>query len=167
VRTRTVVAVGAAALACLALAQVANSRGRSFLWNTSPSEPPGLYVRTSAPVQVGRLVAFLAPPAAYPYADRRLAYLRQVPIIKAVGAGEGTLVCTSGGALAINGHRRAAILAVDSQGVSLPHWRDCRRLRKGEVFVFSDRVRGSFDSRYFGPVDQAKILGVYRPLFTL
>ena len=144
-----------------------NSRAKTFLWNASPSEPPGLYVRTSAPVQVGRLVAFLAPPAAYPYAVRRLAYLHQVPIIKAVGAGEGAHVCTSGGALEINGQRRAAILAVDSQGVSLPHWRDCRRLLRGEVFVFSDRVPNSFDSRYFGPVDQAKILGVYRPLFTL
>ncbi len=35
-----------------------------------------------------------------------------------------------------------------------------------EYFVFSDRVPNSFDSRYFGPISRAAIIGVYRPLFT-
>ncbi len=35
-----------------------------------------------------------------------------------------------------------------------------------EYFVFSNRVPNSFDSRYFGPISRAAILGVYRPLVT-
>jgi type IV secretory pathway protease TraF len=35
-----------------------------------------------------------------------------------------------------------------------------------EYFVFSDRVANSFDSRYFGPISKAAIIGVYRPLIT-
>lgn len=164
-RTPIVVAIVTAALAVLGLTEAVNRRSRLILWNASPSEPPGLYIRTASPATAGRLVAFLAPPRAYPYADRKLAFLHQVPIIKAVGAGEGDLVCARGGALVINGQRRGPVLAIDSQGYRLPHWAGCRRLGKGELFVFSQRVPNSFDSRYFGPVDRAKILGVYRPLF--
>jgi conjugative transfer signal peptidase TraF len=166
-RTRSTAAIGLSAIVFLAIAHAANSHGKLLLWNTSPSEPPGIYVRTAAPATVGRLVAFLAPPGAFPYADHGHAYLHHVPIIKTVGAGEGALVCTVRGELEVNGQRKAAILAVDAQGYRLPHWMGCRRLGPGELFVFSDRVPNSFDSRYFGPVDQAKILGVYRSLFTL
>ena len=48
--------------------------------------------------------------------------------------------------------------------VILPRWNGCRRLHNGEVFVFSDRIPNSFDSRYFGPVNRAEIVGVFRPV---
>ena len=47
---------------------------------------------------------------------------------------------------------------------TLPVWRGCRALRRGEFFVFSNRIPNSFDSRYYGPVTQAQILGVFQPL---
>jgi conjugative transfer signal peptidase TraF len=136
-----------------------------FLLNTTPSERPGLYIQTPGPVSVGRLVAFNAPAAAFPYADRRLGYLRHTTLLKAVAAGPGDVVCARTGRLRINGHDRASIAVRDRFGVALPRWSGCRRLGANEFFVFSDRVPNSFDSRYFGPVDRSSIVGVYRPVF--
>ena len=115
-------------------------------------------------VSVGALIAFRAPSAAYPYADGHMAYLRRVPVLKHVAAVSGDQVCTANGRLEINGRVRAPILRQDRRGAALPRWRGCRRLRDGEVFVFSDRIPNSFDSRYFGPVSHAEIVGVFRPL---
>ena len=135
-----------------------------LLWNRTASEPKGLYLRQAAPVRVGAMIAFQAPAAAFPYADGHMGYLRRVPVLKAVAAVSGDQVCTDHGRLMINGRVRAPVLRRDRLGAALPRWEGCRRLRDGEVFVFSDRVPNSFDSRYFGPVHRAEIVGVFRPL---
>ena len=150
-----IVAIGAALLPGMA---------RQVLLNTTPSEPIGLYARTDLAPRPGRLAAFFAPAAAYPYADRRLGYLRRVPILKMIVAGPGDQICTVSGQLVINGIWRAAIVQRDGQGRALPHWRACRRLADGELFALSDRVPNSFDSRYFGPVLARSVIGVFRPL---
>jgi conjugative transfer signal peptidase TraF len=137
------------------------------LINTTTSEPPGLYVRSPMAPGPGHIVAFTAPAAAFPYADRRLSYLHRMPLLKAVAAGPGDLVCTLNGKLEIDGRARAPIAQVDRQGFTLPHWSACRRLTADELFVFSDRVPNSFDSRYFGPVHRRAVLGVYAPLAVL
>lgn len=145
----------------------AHANRNVLLVNASPSEPEGLYLRVhDGELRREALVAFLAPPAAFPYADRQMSYLHRTPILKAVGAIPGDVVCASGGELWINGKRRAKIAAIDRNGRALPRWLGCRRLRAGEVFTFSDRVPNSFDSRYFGPIatDFAK---PYRPLATV
>jgi len=137
-----------------------------LLFNLTPSEPTGLYVETPDRPADGRLVAFEAPAAAFPYADGRLGYLRHTPLLKAVAGVAGDEVCTLAGRLRINGRDRAPIAAHDGLGVALPHWSGCRRLAANELFVFSDRVSNSFDSRYFGPVNRSAVIGVYVPVFT-
>ncbi|MBV9509573.1 MAG: S26 family signal peptidase [Caulobacteraceae bacterium] len=122
--------------------------------NATPSEPRGLYVGVPASPAVGRLVAFQAPAAALPYAGG-------LPLLKTVAAGPGDLVCASSGRLAINRVDRGPIARVDHQGRPLPQWSGCRPMRPDELFVFSDRVPNSFDSRYFGPVPRNQVLGVY------
>ena len=136
-----------------------------FLLNTTPSEPLGLYIETPGPVSAGRLVAFSAPAAAFPYADRRLGYLHHTTLLKAVAAGPGDAVCITAGRLRINDQDRAPITVRDRFGVALPRWTGCRRLGTNELFVFSDRVPNSFDSRYFGPIHRSSVVGVYRPVF--
>jgi len=136
----------------------------AFLWNATPSEPIGLYVRSRAKPETGTVIAFRAPAGAFPYADARMGYLRRIPILKAVAAGEGDRVCTAGGVLTINNLWRGPVQSFDSRGVALPAWRGCRALAPGEFFVFSAAVPNSFDSRYYGPVKRGAIVGVYRPL---
>jgi conjugative transfer signal peptidase TraF len=150
--------------ACAALAAVVPQP--SVLWNRTASEPTGLYIRTLARPAPGRIIAFHAPPLAFPYADARMGYLHRVPILKAIAAGEGDVVCTQAGALSINGRWRAPVLARDPRGGLLPQWRGCRALGKGEYFVFSDRIPNSFDSRYYGPVKTSEIVGVFEPVAT-
>lgn len=156
-------AAGVALMGGLSLATAGGARPL-LLWNRTASEPEGLYVRVAGRVSVGALIAFPAPSAAFPYADGRMGYLRRVPVLKHVAAVSGDQVCTANDRLEINGRVRAPILRQDRRGAALPRWEDCRRLRDGEVFVFSDRIPNSFDSRYFGPVDRAEIVGVFRPL---
>ena len=72
------------------------------------------------------------------------------------------MVCTIGQRLVINGQARAPIAIRDSAGDLLPQWKGCRRLGSDELFVFSDRIPNSFDSRYYGPVHRSEVIGVYR-----
>jgi conjugative transfer signal peptidase TraF len=158
-------AILAATVAPPALAAVlAGAAPPALLWNPSESEPKGLYVRVAAAPQVGRIIAFRAPAAAFPYADGRMGYLHQVPILKQVAAGPGDVVCTRGKVLSINGRPRAPVLGQDPRGRALPHWDGCRPLGPDEFFVYSDRIPNSFDSRYYGPVARAQILGVFTRL---
>lgn len=141
--------------------------GPEVLFNTTPSEPLGLYARTDLPPGPGRLIAFRAPPAAFPYAESHLAYLHRVPLLKSVAAGPGDQVCAAGDVLTINGQPRGVISERDGQGRALPHWRECRILADGELFALANHVPNSFDSRYFGPVATTSVIGVFRPLWLL
>lgn len=134
----------------------------TLLLNRSPSEPPGLYVRAGRDLGVGAIIAFRTPTAAFPYADLSMAYLHHRPLLKAVAAGPGDTVCTTAGELIINGRKMAPIAMRDRQGRALPRWLGCRRMGEDEVFVYSPRVPNSFDSRYYGPVHRADVLGSYR-----
>jgi conjugative transfer signal peptidase TraF len=136
------------------------------LINTTPSEPPGLYAASAAPVRVGAIIAFKAPSAAFPYADRKLGYLHRISMLKAVAAGPGDSVCTAADHLVINGRDLAPIASRDGEGRALPRWTACRQLGPDELFVFSARVPNSFDSRYFGPVSRTAVMGVFNPLLT-
>ncbi len=162
-RIRPAHAFGLAAVLAVLLA-VGSVGPPQLLFNHTASEPPGFYWRTGARPEVGALVAFMAPPAAFPYADARLPVLRREPVLKAVAAGPGDWVCADGRSLAINGVVRAPIADRDEEGRALPHWGGCRTLRPGELFVFSARVPNSFDSRYFGPIPTRAVLGVYTRL---
>jgi conjugative transfer signal peptidase TraF len=156
----------AISLTVLLLAIVAG-RFKLVLWNVSPSEPPGVYVRTGDAPARGRIIAFRVPAAAFPYADRHLATLHRRPVLKAVAAVSGDVVCTTSGLLVINGRRMGPIQTLDNEGARLPRWRGCGVLPKGEVFVFSDRIPNSFDSRYYGPVATRDIVSVYRRVIAL
>ncbi len=146
---------------------IAAALGASRPWvlvNTTPSEALGIYVTAFVPTDVGRMVAFRTPAAAFPYADAELGYLHHTPVLKSVAAARGDLVCTTGGRLAINGRDHGPVASTDEAGRALPRWIGCRRLTTDELFAFSDRVPNSFDSRYFGPVSRGAVLGVYVPL---
>jgi conjugative transfer signal peptidase TraF len=165
-RAKALAIVALATLAAVSTLALARAHRGLVLMNETPSEPPGLYIRAAHdPIRRGTIIAFMAPPSAFPYADRQAGYLHKTPVLKVVAAVGGDHVCTAAGVLTINGVRRAPIRARDSQGFPLPHWNACRHLEPGELFVYSDRVPNSFDSRYYGPVSASRAQA-YRPLIT-
>ena len=136
------------------------------VYNPSPSEPKGLYRLAAAPPMVGRLIAFHVPAPGQTYANAHLSYLTRSPILKEVAAGSGSEVCEREGAVFIDGIRRGLVALRDRMGRRLPHWTGCHRLAPDELFVLSNRIPNSFDSRYYGPVSEAELVGVYQPLWT-
>jgi len=118
------------------------------------------------PPAPGRIIAFKVPGAGRIYAVQHLRFVARNAILKEVAAGQGALVCVGGGMVSVDGRIRAAVVATDREGAPLPHWSGCQRLQSGQYFVLSNRIPNSFDSRYYGPVSQADLIGVYRPLWT-
>jgi conjugative transfer signal peptidase TraF len=136
------------------------------LYNGSPSEPEGFYRLSSAHPGPGRIIAFRVPDPGKAYVAARLRYLERSPILKEIAAGPGSTVCAAGGRIVIDGTDRGSVAIADRQGTPLPHWTGCRRLGPDEMFAFSNRIPNSFDSRYYGPVPAAYVVGVYLPVWT-
>lgn len=138
----------------------------AVIYNPSPSEPEGLYRLTDFAPGPGRIIAFRVPEPGLAYADSHIRYVVRNSILKEVVAGAGSTVCEHDGAVFVDGRRRGSVAAHDRNGVALPHWAGCRRLGAGEYFALSNRIPNSFDSRYYGPVRSADVIGVYAPLWT-
>jgi len=136
-----------------------------FLINTSPSEPKGLYVRSPLSPDVGRLVAFHVPPAGRAYVAAHMPQIGKGGVLKALVGGPGSQLCADDGVLRLDGRALGPIHARDRAGRALPQWRGCRMLRPGEYAVFSGRITNSLDSRYYGPVRDADLIGVFEPLW--
>lgn len=137
-----------------------------FAWNYTPSMPEGLYVRAIIDTPaVGKIIAFPAPTSVVEYTRRR-GRTEALPLLaKSLAAGPGDHVCVTDH-LTINDQRIAPVLENGPDGVPLPRWRECRQLGSGEWFAYADRIPNSLDSRYYGPVHQSEIVGVFRPLWT-
>ena len=136
-----------------------------FTWNGTPSMPEGLYLRAvwEKPA-VGKIIAFTAPPAVVDYA-RRCGHAGGLPLlIKPLAAGPGDHVCATDH-LAINGRRVAPVLEAGPDGVPLPRWSGCRTLAPGEWLTYTSRLPNSLDGRYYGPVRETDIVGVFRPVW--
>jgi conjugative transfer signal peptidase TraF len=137
-----------------------------LIWNASASVPIGLYrIDVGRAPARGDLVA-VAPPARVAALPAARGYLpRGVPLLKHVAASEGALVCRSGVFVTIDGAPAARAQDRDSLGRPLPRWIGCRSLRRGDLFLLN-AAPGSFDSRYFGPLSAAHLIGTAHPLLT-
>ena len=163
-------AVGLAALAWAAFVQPLPR----LIYNPSDSVEVGWYRidpldhRTSSPprpLSVGSIVLVPLPAEAAALAAQRGYLPTRIPLLKRVGAVAPQEVCVIGGSVRIDGVPSAAVLPADRWGRPLPSWQQCRRLRPGELFLLSVTNPASFDSRYFGPVSVAAVIGVARPVW--
>ena len=128
------------------------------IWNASPSVPVGLYLVTKTSPRVGDLVVLRLPPAIAAFAARRGYLPTSAYLLKPIAAVAGDLVCRFGERVLVRGVLAGIAEDADSDGNAMPSWHGCRILQMGEVFVLADHP-GSFDSRYFGPLDPASIAG--------
>ena len=148
--------------------------GAGFRVNLTPSEPLGLWriVEPDRPILVGDLI-FICPPATDEMREARArGYLRfglcaghVAPLIK-------TVVATSGQVIEIHDDVRvdgrplphSRVARTDGQGRGMVH-HEGGVVPPGRVFLHSE-FRGSFDSRYFGPLPMDGILGLAQEVWT-
>ncbi|HVT60549.1 MAG TPA: conjugative transfer signal peptidase TraF [Thermoanaerobaculia bacterium] len=143
-------------------------------FNTSASLPRGIYLlRRRPPSRVGLVLACPPPWAA------RLALARHYlpagscpggtqPLGKLLLALPGDRLALSAAGLSVNGRPIPSSLPLpaDTAGRPLPpHPYGRFQLGPTQVWLFSTHPR-SFDSRYFGPVDRADVLGILQPIWT-
>ena len=174
VRARLVLAgLSACGLAALAWASFVHPLPR-LTYNPSDSVEVGWYRidpldhRTSSPprpLSVGSIVLVPLPAEAAALAAQRGYLPTRIPLLKRVGAVAPQEVCIADGKVHIDGVPSAAVLSADRWGRPLPSWQQCHRLRHGELFLLSVTNPASFDSRYFGPVSAADVIGVARPVW--
>lgn len=136
-----------------------------LLWNATASTPTGLYalqpVRT---LHIGDLVA-VRPPERIARFLAEGGYLpRNVPLLKQVAGLAGQMVCRAGDTVTIDSHVVATARERDSHGRDLPLWSGCRSLGAGEIFLLNPHP-DSLDSRYFGPLPVASVIGRATPLW--
>lgn len=145
----------------LAFVSVRAAPAPLILFNVSPSLPQGAWrFRMKAP-GLGDVVA-LRPPAG---ASRYLAGLGYPPdglLLKRVVAAGAGRACASGKVLQA-GDWAIPRRSHDRRGTPIPAWSGCRLLRPDEFIVLGASSE-SFDSRYFGPIRAAEVVGVYEQL---
>lgn len=151
--------LGAAALAFAALV-LTGARKDVVLYNHSPSVPVGFYIRDSGDPAPGMFVTVhardVAPieAAAHQFDDEGDRF------IKRLVAGAGQHVCSNGRVLSVDGVPVATV----QNRAGAPHgWVGCRTLASSEILLLGDSA-DSFDGRYWGPIHDDLIEGVWRPL---
>ncbi|MBS7701573.1 MULTISPECIES: conjugative transfer signal peptidase TraF [unclassified Chelatococcus] len=143
--------------------------------NLTPSEPIGLWriMPLERPVAIGDLVFVCPPPGAVSAFGLERGYFRQglcpscaAPLIKTVTALAGSRIEVGAGVM-IDGDAlpRSELIARDGAGRPLIPWTG-GIVPTSQIFVHSP-FAGSYDSRYFGPIPDAGLLGLARPIFTL
>ncbi|KAB2943518.1 MAG: S26 family signal peptidase [Hyphomicrobium sp.] len=137
-----------------------------LVWNTSASVQIGLYVIVRRPLRIGDYVLVRLSGLPQALAERRNYVGPHVLLLKRVAAMEGDRVCRRGRVIWMSGQRRVIALGFDRGGRRLPVWQGCQHLQRGQLFVLGTHAE-SFDSRYFGPIDRAEIVGAAIPLFVL
>jgi conjugative transfer signal peptidase TraF len=137
-----------------------------LVWNASGSVPIGLYRVSFEPPERGDLVLVRPPESITDHADKRGYLPRDVPLVKRIAALSGEHVCAFYHLIIIGGEIVARRLETDRQGRLLPYWNECRKLSRDEVFLLGGDATGSFDSRYFGPVPVAIVIGRLVPVWT-
>lgn len=142
--------------------------------NLTPSEPLGLWriVSLDRPVNVGDLVFICPPPGSVTAFGLARGYFRlgtcpggAAPLIKTVAAIAGAGI-TVEAAVTIDGKPlpHSQLSPKDGQDRGLAPWVG-GIVPSGQLFLLST-FRGSYDSRYFGPVPETGLLGLARPVLT-
>ncbi len=165
---RIALLLGAALGVSAAVAPLAFDPPRArIVYNPSDSVPRGWY-RIGPPdsLHVGDIVLVWLPPQAAALAAQRDYLPQRIPLLKRIGAMSPQPVCIKDRIVLINGLAKATILMADARGRTLPVWKQCRTLTDGELFLLGATNPASFDSRYFGPVSAATVIGSAQPLWT-
>jgi conjugative transfer signal peptidase TraF len=164
--TRTILLMTLLGVLTEALASTVRSPYR-LVYNPSESAPRGWY-RVTLPrdLHIGTFALVSLPDGIARLADERRYLPRSLQLLKRVAAISGQQVCERDGVVEIDGSPAARAKRIDGAGRRLDAWTGCRRLVDGELFLLSQTANSSFDSRYFGPIDHASVIGRAVPVWT-
>ena len=144
--------------------------------NTTDSIPLGIYQLTGKTNYRRGEIVLLCPPKTQPF---QMALSRGYissgfcphgfePLFKPVGAVEGDIVTVSKEGISVNNTAlpNTELANYDAKGQRLGHADiGAHLVTKGQVWLISTHNKASFDSRYFGPVNQSHLHGSLTPIF--
>lgn len=143
--------------------------------NLTESLPPGVYRAVAADFRPGALVSVCLPDDLAALAKER-GYGKPgpcpggiAPLLKRIAAMPGDTVVVSNAGLAVNGEPipRTARRERDSHGRPIPRIAEGDyAVSEGELWLVANHRARSWDSRYFGPLEPARIIAGMRPVVT-
>ncbi len=134
--------------------------------NASDSVPIGWYLVAKRQPKIGEIAVIKPLDWVQLYASERGYLPQNVRLLKLLYASNPSIICRFGSHVFADGKRVAKAKTIDKKRRLLPVWKGCKLLKPTQFFVLG-RHRDSFDSRYFGPVDKAQVIGTAFPLSIL
>jgi type IV secretory pathway protease TraF len=133
------------------------------IWNASASVPIGWYFVAKRQPKIGEIAVIKPADWVQIYASSRGYLPKNVWLLKPIFAVRPSIICRFGPYVFVDGKQVAKAKSVDKVHRDLPVWKGCIALSSTQYFVLG-RHRDSFDSRYFGHVEQNQVVGTAFPL---
>jgi type IV secretory pathway protease TraF len=159
---KIMLAVAALGIAFLAVKPFINALPL-VIWNASESVPIGWYFVVKRQPKIGEIAVIKPTDWVQIYGSTRGYLPQDVWMLKSVFASHPSIICRFGSYVFVDGKHVANAKSVDKMHRVLPVWKGCIALSPTQYFVLG-RHRDSFDSRYFGPVEQSQVVGTAFPL---
>jgi type IV secretory pathway protease TraF len=149
--------IAALALAFLATKPILNP-SPILIWNASESVPIGWYLVAKRLPKIGEITVIRPIEWVQIYASNRGYLPQKVLLLKPLIAAQSSVICRFGLYVFVDGKYVAKAKIMDKKHRLLPVWKGCKTLKPAQYFVLG-RHRDSFDSRYFGPIEQNQVVG--------
>lgn len=152
--------VGLSLLILAIIVQMLLDFGYRITYSASASMPKGFYLIT--PIKrLARFdaVMFSPPPSAKDFILMHNWGPKSGFVLKYVYGVPGDMVCNRNNGILINQKLIANIYHYYAPGKKLPRTDFCAQLGQDQYFLLSTKIEHSFDSRYYGPIFRAAIVG--------
>jgi conjugative transfer signal peptidase TraF len=134
-----------------------------IIWNASDSVPIGLYLISKRQPNIGEIAVIKPAEWVQIYASSRGYLPKDVWLLKPIYAVHPSIICRFRRYVLVDGLHVAKAKITDKLGRVLPVWKGCKVLNPTQYFVLGHH-RDSFDSRYFGPIDESHVVGTAVPM---
>ena len=134
--------------------------GYAITYAVTVSMPKGWYLIVS-PEKIARhdIVQFKPPEQALNFLHKEHLIPRSDLLLKYVVGLPDDFVCNKNGVILVSQKKFGTVYQFDSKGIKLPKSSFCGKLGHDQYLLLSDRVKNSFDGRYFGPIYKKDIIG--------
>jgi len=141
-------------------------RGFLLTYQVTASMPKGFYFIKPGKYFRRKDIVLFKPPKKFLHFLLQKKWLpKNGLMLKYVVGIPGDYVCQNKKWIYINNHKFAPIYQEYKPGKKLPNNHFCGKLKKHQYLLMSTKVKDSFDGRYFGPVNDDRIIGRAKYLF--